>query len=209
MYLADIGVKCPSCGVKFNSRQLVVTIDTGRRNSELRQDFEGRAEQYEPYTVCTCPSCGRADWTARFEPTKEVATLNQPNSTPHLQFRAAALAAERSGRDFYNVGLLYLNAAWCADDNRAYPQAREYRRLSADSFRKSLFDVSCPVDQRMEIEYLIGELLRRSGDFEASKAHFRQAIPRLSAKYAYMARKLMRLSEASSVESIRFENEGN
>ncbi len=208
MYLADIGVKCPSCGVKFNSRQIAVSIDTGRRNSELRQDFEGRAEQYEPYSVCTCPSCGRADWTARFEATTELATLNQPNSTPHLQYRAAALAAERSGRDFYNVGLLYLHAAWCADDNRAYPQAREYRRLSVDSFRKSLFDVSCPVDQRMEIEYLVGELHRRSGDFEACKVHLRAVIPRLSAKYAYMARKVMRLAENGSVESIRFENEG-
>lgn len=208
MYLADIGVKCPSCGVKFNSRQIAVLIDTGQRNSELRQDFEGKAEQFEPYAVCTCPSCGKADWISSFEPTAEQAVLNQPHSTPHLQYRAAALAAERSGRDFYNVGLLYLHAAWCADDNRAYPQAREYRRLAADSFRKSVFDVSCPVAQRMEIEYLIGELLRRSGDFEASKQHFRQIIPRLSGKYAYMARKLMRLAENGSVDSIRFENEG-
>ncbi|HEY9679463.1 MAG TPA: DUF2225 domain-containing protein [Drouetiella sp.] len=208
MYLADIGVKCPACGVKFNSRQVVIMIDSGYRNSELRQDFQGRAEQYEPYTICTCPSCGRADWTNRFEVTKEPVTLQQPSSTPHLQYRSAALSAERNGRDFYNVGLLYLHAAWCADDNRAYPQAREYRRLSADSFRKSLFDVSCPVDQRVEIEYLIGELLRRSGDFEASKAHFRQAVAHLPAKFAYMARKLMRLAEAGTVESIPFENEG-
>ena len=207
MYLAEIGVKCPSCGVKFNSRQIAILLDTGRRNSELRQDFEGKAEQFEPFAVATCPGCGRADWTNRFEPVKEECVLNQPNATPHLQFRTAALAAERAGRDFYNVGMLYLHAAWCADDNRAYPQAREYRRLAADAFAKSLLDVSCPVEHRMEIEYLIGELLRRSGEFEASKQHFRQVISRLGGKFAYMARKLSRLAEMGSIESIPFESD--
>lgn len=208
MHLTNVGVKCPSCGVKFNSHQLTLLIDTGQRNSELRQDFEGRLEQFEPYAVCTCPSCGKADWTTSFEPTTEQAVLTQPSTTPHLQYRSAALAAEKTGRDFFGVGMFYLHAAWCADDIQAYPQAREYRRLAAEAFQRALVDVSCPVDQRVEIEYLIGELLRRSGDFEACKQHFKQAIPRLSAKYAYMARKLMRLADVGSLESIRFENEG-
>jgi len=207
MYLLDVGVKCPNCGVKFNSRQLAIVLDTGVRNSELRQDFQGQAPQFEPYAVCTCPSCGRADWVTRFPGCDEQAVLNQPNTTPHLQYRAAALFAERNGRDFYNVGLLYLHAAWCADDIRAYPQAREYRRLAADAFRKALVDVSCPVDQRVPVEYLIGELLRRSGDFEACKQHFRQSITRLTGKYAYMARKLMRLAENGETEAIMFDRE--
>jgi len=183
-------------------------IDTGRRNSELRQDFEGENEQFEPYAICTCPSCGKADWMHNFDPVNEQVVLSQPTTTPHLQYRAAALASEKTGRDFYNTGMFYLHAAWCADDTQAYPQAREYRRFAAEAFRRALLDVSCPIDQRVEIEYLIGELLRRSGDFEASKQHFHQSIPRLSGKYAYMARKLTRLAEAGSIESIRFENEG-
>ena len=182
-------------------------VDTGRRNSELRQDFEGKAEQFEPYAICSCPSCGKADWINHFEATAEEAVLNQPHSTPHLQYRAAALAAEKKGHDLYNVGMLYLNAAWCADDVQAYPQAREYRKLAATAFRRSLVDVSCPIEHRVEIEYLIGELHRRAGDFEGCKQHYRQAIPRLSAKYAYMARKLMQLAENGSTESIGFENE--
>src|SRR5262249_35198307 len=117
-----------------------------------------------------------------------------------------ALNAERLGRDFYNIGLLYLHAAWCADDTRAHPQAREYRRLAADAFRKSLVDVSCPIAHKHEIEYLVGELLRRTGDFQGAKDHFKQAIPRLPAKFAYMARKLIKLAEAGNVEAIPFEN---
>jgi len=205
MYLATVGVKCPSCGVKFNSRQLPVLLDTGMRNSELRQDFQGKAEQLEPFCVCTCPSCGRADWMYSFEATEEVAVLNQPSSTPHLQYRAAALTAERSGRDFYNIGMLYLHAAWCADDSRAFPQAREYRRLSADAFSKSLVDISCPVEKRPEIEYLLGELYRRIGDFDSCKRHFKEAIPRLPAKFAYMSRKLMRMAELGSIDPISFD----
>lgn len=207
MYLLDVGVKCPNCGVKFNSRQLAIILDTGLRNSELRQDFQGRAPQFEPYAVCTCPSCGRADWITRFPNCDETAVLNQPATTPHLQYRAAALNAERSGRDFYNVGMLYLHAAWCADDIHAYPQAREYRRLAADAFRKALVDVSCPVDQRVQVEYLIGELLRRSGDFEGCKQHYRQSITRLTGKYAYMARKLMKMAENNVTEAILFDRE--
>ncbi|HEY9772307.1 MAG TPA: DUF2225 domain-containing protein [Planktothrix sp.] len=207
-YLADIAVKCPGCGVKFNSRQVPVMMDYGYRNSELRQDLEGRGPQYEPYGVCTCPGCGRADWVNQFPAISEQAVLNQPNMTAHLQYRAAAQYAERNGGENYQIGKFYLHAAWCADDNRAYPQAREYRRLAAEAFRKSLLDVSCPIDSRVQIEYLIGELLRRAGDFEASKEHLRQCITRLTGRYAYMARKLMRLAEMGNVEPIHFEAEG-
>jgi uncharacterized protein (DUF2225 family) len=206
MYLADVGVNCPNCGANFISKQLPLLVDTGRRNSELRQDFEGKFPQLEPYVVCTCPSCGKSDWMNRFGATSEQGTLNQPKATPHLQFRAAALSAEREGRDSFNVGMFYLYAAWCADDNRSYPQAREYRRLATDCFKKSLIDMSCPSDTRMAIEYVIGELLRRCGDFEDSKQYFRQVMPKLSAKYALMARKLMRLAEMRSIESIPFDS---
>jgi uncharacterized protein (DUF2225 family) len=207
-YLANIVVKCPTCGVKFNSRQVAVLMDYGLRNSELRQDLEGRGPQYEAYGVCTCPGCGRADWVNQFPATQEESALNQPNVTPHLQYRAAALFAEEHGGENYQIGNFYLHAAWCADDNRAYPQAREYRRLAADAFRRSLTDVSCPIDSRVQIEYLIGELLRRAGDYEAAKLHLKQAIPRLTGKYAYMARKLMRLSEMGNSDPIQFADEG-
>jgi uncharacterized protein (DUF2225 family) len=208
MYLADIAVKCPACGAKFNSRQVPVLMDYAIRNSELRQDLQGQGPQYEPYGVCTCPGCGKADWVQKFPAINEQAVLNQPNMTPHLQYRSAAVYAERYGQDFYEVGMFYLHAAWCADDAGAQPQAREYRRLSAEAFRRSLTDVSCPVDRRVQIEYLIGELYRRAGDFEAGKSHLKQAIPVLTGKYAYMARKLMRLAEMKNSEAIPFETEG-
>lgn len=206
LYLADVTVKCPGCGVKFNSRQAPLVVDVGHRNSELRQDLHGRGPQYEPHAICTCPGCGRSDWVNKFPSTNEEAVLNQPNMTPHLQYRSAALYAEKNGRDFFNIGLFYLHAAWCADDTRAYPQAREYRRLAADAFRKALLDVSCPLERRPETQYLIGELLRRAGDFEQSKMHFRATISQLPGKYAYMARKLMRLAELSNADAIEFES---
>lgn len=206
MFLATVPVKCPTCGIKFNSRELPVITDTGIRNSELRQDFEGRAEQFEPYVICTCPSCGKADWFLNFEVTKEVAILNQPNTSPHLQYRAAALAAEKASAGFYNIGVFYLHAAWCADDVKAYPQAREYRKYAADAFTKSLMDVSCPSELRASTEYLIGEIYRRAGEFEKSKAYFSQVVGRLPAKYAFMARKLTKLATMNNTDSIRFES---
>jgi uncharacterized protein (DUF2225 family) len=205
MNLADISVSCPECGSKFNSRQVPIYLDFGHRNSELRQDFNNPAQQFEPYEVCTCPTCGKSDWMISFPPTTELSTLKQPYTTAHLQYRNAALNAERTGKKMYDVAFFYLYAAWCADDAAAYPQAREYRRMAADGFRKSLVDSSCSFTQRPEIEYLIGELLRRAGEFEASQEHFKSVIGHLPAKFALMARKLVRLSEQRNTEPIPFE----
>lgn len=208
MILADIGVKCHFCGIKFNSKQLPEVIDTGYRNSELRQHIGDIRPQYEQYSVLTCPGCGRSDWALSFIPTTELCVLNQPNTPAHLQYRNAALGAERQGGNFYGVGLFYLYAAWCADDVHAEPQAREYRRLAIDAFRKSLVDVSCPTENRVEIEYLIGELARQTGDFVRCREYYQQIIGRLPGMYAAMARKLMRLAEMGSTETIEFEGMG-
>jgi len=205
MDLAEVSVSCPDCGSKFNSRQVPIFLDYGHRNSELRQNFENPAEQFEPYEVCTCPVCGKSDWTAAFPTTADPTTLKQPYTTAHLQYRNAALNAERSGKTMYEVAYFYLYAAWCADDAAAYPQAREYRRLAADAFRKSLVDSSCPFKLRSEIEYLIGELLRRASEFQSSHEHFRAVIGHLPANFALMARKLVRLCEQRNTESIPFE----
>jgi hypothetical protein len=101
--------------------------------------------------------------------------------------------------------MYYLYAAWCADDDNALPQAKEYRRLAIDAFRRSLTDVSCPTTSRAEVEYLIGELCRRIGDFARCKEYFQQVIGHLPALYATMARKVMRLADVGSPELVDFE----
>ena len=208
MQLVEIGVKCPGCGIKFTSRQLPEVVDTGLRNSEMRQHVGDVKPCYEHFTIATCPSCGRADWATSFPPTSEICTLNQPQAPPHLQYRQAAIGAERQGRNFYSAGLFYLHAAWCADDVGAIPQARQYRRMAADTLRKSVIDVSCPLANKPEIEYLIGELYRRCGDFEVCRDYYQPIIGRLPGKFALMARKVMRLAELNSDELIEFENIG-
>jgi len=205
MHLAQIAVKCPRCGSKFGSRQLPVLIDLGIRNSELRQDFAGRAPQPEPYTICTCPSCGKSDWMGQFPAINEETVLSQSALAAHLQFRNAAMQIEQFTQNFYNVGTLYLYAAWCADDSKAQLQAREYRYNAIQAFRKSLQDVSCPLNERPTVEYLIGELYRRISDFAAAQAQLTDALPRLPGKLAYMARKVMRLAAEGKSELDTFE----
>jgi hypothetical protein len=207
MLLAQVGVKCPDCGLSFNTRQVPVFLDIGRRNSELRKLFDVPEIQFEPYEVCTCPSCGKADWMKLFPPTGTIGALNQPNTTPHLQYRNAALAAERSGREMFEIAFFYLYAAWCADDTGAWPQAREYRKLAASAFGKSLIDGTCQHSRRAETEYLIGELLRRAGEFEYCREHLRQVIPQLPGKFALMGRKVMRFAEQGNVEAFLFETD--
>jgi uncharacterized protein (DUF2225 family) len=213
MHLADVAVKCPHCGLRFNSKQLPLFIETGQRNSELRQDFGGRLPQPEQYTVCTCPSCGMADWmknfpAAKHEPSAEPASshllLQQRSAPAHLQFRDAAIAYERNGRNRYSIGFLYLHAAWCAEDSGASPQASSYRRLAAEAFLQALRTSSCPIGRSSETEYLIGELLRRSGDFQAARDHFAHVMVKLPTQFALMARKLMRLADQQNSKAIPF-----
>jgi uncharacterized protein (DUF2225 family) len=204
LYLTHINVKCPRCGTVFNTTQLPVLLDTGYRNSELRQDLKGALPPLEQYAVHTCPSCNHAGWSNSFTEVEEQTTLTEAAEIKHLQFRSAAIAAEREGRDFYTVGLFFLHAAWCADDSNARTQSAEYRRLTADAFKKSLTDGSCPLNQRSEIQYLIGELLRRAGDFEASREHFKQVLPQLPGRFALMSRKLIRLAEMNNQDAIDF-----
>lgn len=207
MLLAEVGVRCDKCGTSFVSRQLPTFIDIGYRNSELRQDYRGYSPMMEQYAIVTCPSCGRADWSTTFPPASGTPVLWQAAASAHMQYRQAALEKERDAGSInsYKAAVFYIHAAWCADDSKAFPQAREYRRLSAESFKRSLSDNTCPQEVRSETEYLIGELMRRSGDFEGARDHFRMCIGRLSARFAVMARKLMRLCEQGSTESIQFE----
>ena len=203
--LTEVGVKCPYCGVRFNSVRLINVQDTGLRNSELRQHVGDVKPQYEHHSVCTCPGCGRSGWATAFQTTTEVCVLNQPKSPTHLQYRNAALGAEKDARGFFNVAMFYLYAAWSADDAGALPQSREYRRLALDAFRKSLIDVSCPADTRTFVEYLIGELLRRTGDFEGCRQYYQQVIARLPGRYAGMARRIMRLAETQNTDLVEFD----
>jgi uncharacterized protein (DUF2225 family) len=208
MYLANVGVKCPKCKVRFNSRQLPIYVESGRRNSELRQDFGQKNPQFEKYTVCTCPSCGLADWMTAFPPTKEAAVLEQPHLPAHLQFANAALACERARGSSYKLGFFYLYAAWCADDINAHGHASEYRKQAIRAFLKCLTDGTCPPAQRGEIEYLIGELFRRAGDFANAQEYFRSTISVLPAQFAFMARRLMRRAELGNAEPISFQKAG-
>ena len=205
MELDNIAVRCPDCGLRFMTRQVRDFVDSGLRNSELRQHVGDIAPCYEPYAICTCPSCGRSDWSASFEVIFEECALFQSKTTPHLQYRAAAIRAERKDQNYFDAGMFYLYAAWCADDNGAAPQAREYRRLAIDVFRRSLNDVSCPIDNRPDIEYLIGELYRRTAQFDLCRSHFTQVIGQLPPNYALMARKIIRLSDLKNVEPVPFD----
>jgi uncharacterized protein (DUF2225 family) len=207
MLLAEVGVRCDRCGTSFVSRQLPTFIDIGHRNSELRQDYRGYQPMMEQYAIISCPSCGRADWSTAFPPAQGKPVLAQANTSAHMQYRQAALDKERNtgSVNSFQAAVFYVHAAWCADDSKAFPQAREYRRLAIESYKRSLSDNTCPQNSRGETEYLIGELMRRAGDFEGAREHFRMCIGRLNARFAIMARKLMRLCEQGSTEAIQFE----
>jgi hypothetical protein len=207
MLLAEVGVKCPRCGMQFNSTIPESVFDTGLRDSELRCVPAPGEQPFEPLVVCACPGCGKADWTLSFNPGSQLFGARETPTPSYSRFAQAAREAQDSGGSSYSLSMYYLYAAWCADDAGA-PAAGEYRRLSAELLTRSLADQSCPLFQRATVEYLIGEIQRRRGAFTECLRHFKEVIPRLPARYAFMARKLMRLAELSMSDPVPFDSEG-
>lgn len=174
--LADVRLRCPVCEKEFTSQRVVSTNSFGGK----RTDFQVRAAGIQPtgYLAHLCPRCGYAGK----EPAFEEGVTADPVIVEHVwnelaprlssgplngsdRFEHAAKIASWMGASSFELGELYLHAAWCCVDENDVEAERYFRRLAAWSLADALaeYDAVAPNDRAI-LTYLVGELWRRIGD---------------------------------------------
>jgi uncharacterized protein (DUF2225 family) len=203
--LFTVDVICPVCEREFASTLIGSTNNFGPRTTDLRQFSAGLDPL--PYLVSTCPACGFSGGSSAFgsgsrpprdgavhpevarKVREQIAPLmagEQPDATQRYTW--AAVIAEWRGDPALGVGWLYLNAAWCADDDGHLDRAGGLRRQAATYFTQALRGGHVPEAERPAYSYLIGELHRRAGDDEDAAAWFERAIAADDGDWSELAR---------------------
>lgn len=196
---------CPLCGRAFEATRIGSTNTFGPRTTELRQ-FPAGIDPL-PLLVSTCPDCGFSGFGDKFGSdgrpayngpvAPEVAAQVQEQITPLVireypdaarRYELAAWIAGWRGDAAQEIGWLYLQAAWCADDEGLAERAQDYRLLAIRHFEEALASSEAPDDQRAPLTYLVGELHRRTGNEAAAAEWLDRAIALDDGQWAVLAR---------------------
>jgi uncharacterized protein (DUF2225 family) len=90
---------------------------------------------------------------------------------------------------------LYLRAAWCAQDDKNETIERSHRASAIEHFKKALDTEKLPVQERLAITYLIGELYRRVHDLAQAAIWFNRAIDEGRVSRSKNAKSIIEASE--------------
>jgi uncharacterized protein (DUF2225 family) len=174
----SVTLTCPLCTHEVQARVLMSTNFMGSTT-----DLHSITSGYNPleFMIHTCQHCGftgsEPAFSGNIDP--KVAQQIDQQIKPHVgderlkadaRWGFAARIAEWRGHHPEEIGQLYLNAAWCAEE---LEKEHFYRRKAADWFEQAL---AVGVKDRPVILYLIGELYRRVGDKSVADEWFDAAI---------------------------------
>jgi len=181
----EIELKCPCCKCRFMSKALLST-NTGPQTTDLHQMAFG----FQPVLIVihTCLSCGYTGYIKDFEEkkvSKDLTTFVKQIITPLVrgkkifpgrQYEYAAWIAEHRGDPHFDVGRLYLRAAWCCNYEGRKDEERFYRRKAIEYFESVFQKKEIPEEDLARYTYLIGELYRRIGNVEKAGMWFDRVI---------------------------------
>jgi len=180
-------VNCPVCDTRFEIPILTSTNTFGGQTT----DFHARAAGADPlqFMIGTCPTCGYSDFSGKLMEPIEVSDIvkekvreeltpliNGKKPDPATSFEFAAKIAHWQHQPSINIGLLYLQAAWCCQEYGNNPNEATYRLTAIDVFKKALSEDKLTTERRLNTIYLIGELYRRVNNLEKAAEWFNQAI---------------------------------
>jgi uncharacterized protein (DUF2225 family) len=174
---------CQLCGEGFTADLLGSTNSFGAVDADLREHPIG--DDPVKYLIACCPRCGYTayDHEEVLSP-RERATVGaylrslprtdygSPRHPPSNRYALLVNILRLRGAPAGAVALAALRGAWMADDEGNEKRANEMRRESIHWHRKALREGEIPADEAPRAAYLVAELSRRVGDFDAAARWF-------------------------------------
>jgi uncharacterized protein (DUF2225 family) len=159
--------QCPACGRTFRAAVVLSTNAFGALDTDLYRHAAGASPL--PHAVTVCPHCDHVDWTDEFPdlmlldvpPTVEAEAL--PGSR---RYELLAESYDFRRRDAEELGWIYLRGSWCARDEENPAREAELQALALACFEQAWNRGE--IEERAAAAYLIGELHRRQGRFDAA-----------------------------------------
>lgn len=175
---------CPICNAAIAVRHLMSTNTFGGQDT----DFRSHAVGFDPLHIVMnqCASCGYSDFSPYFDKPremsdvlkqrirKEIHAVDDPSDSH--RYATAAQIAEIRGAALEEIANLYLNAAWCCQDENDTQGEKSFRKLAISNFISALDSEEIKDSKRVSIIYLVGELYRRIGDSENAQNWFNRVI---------------------------------
>lgn len=193
-YLYDKKVVCPVCGTEFTTRTVK---KEGYQMKDNESDFYMNYRVVNPYyyDVCLCNVCGYASMKADFEKIKryEIETVQQNISTKwagrsYPEVYDINIAIERYTLSLFNYTIIGSKASKKAMNclklswmyRKIGDQVREsiFREQALIGFKEAYFNEDFPLYgmDKFKMLYLIGELNRRSGNYDEALRYFGEVI---------------------------------
>lgn len=171
-------VECPACSYSFSTTVpctvSAITEETPFE-TDLHRVYSSSAQRGAGIGMCT--RCGYAWWIKAFklsaieqdEMHAVIATTDE-----HLRkFARAYVCGKQHKHNHLELGLIALNAAWCARDGQAC--STRWASIAREELERALRHPSTRKDRGF-YQYLLGELYRQESEFEAALAHLDLAV---------------------------------
>ena len=196
--LCSVTVRCPVCDEEFEAAE-ITSCSHATADTDLRPHYMGFDPL--PHFVWTCPTCGVSAYSSEFTSLATAVRgwirkghLGRPQSkAASRRYTLAARCYERAVAPALKLANLYLQASWCARQEEAEAAERLSQRRALEYFQQALEAEESTPAERPKIVYLLGELCRRLGDFEAARAYF-DRVP--AGQWAELAARQRALAEA-------------
>jgi len=181
--LSPAKLECPAC-----NRDFVAAIPASVSAVSYKTPFETdlhrvySSPSFRASGIGMCKACGYAWWLKAFKINLAVdcnATAVLEETTAEngeellRKFALAYVCGKQHSSNHLELGLIALNAAWCARDGQI--EDLRWPAIAREELERALRNPSSRMDRGF-YQYLLGELCRQQSDFHSALSHFDKAI---------------------------------
>lgn len=169
-------IECPACSHKFDSA-VPLSVSSIEAETPFETDLHRvySSSEFRSCGIGMCTSCGYAWWLKAFKFSLSNEEIQSAGSTEEQlrKFARAYVCGKQHKYNHLELGLVALNAAWCARDGKACHS--KWSEIAREELERALRHPSTRKDRGF-YQYLLGELYRQGGDFNSALQHLDLAV---------------------------------